>query len=260
MWAIHVPARAQIYALRDANGTLVLSDRPLGAEARTFAVPRTTAIRTTRPAVVASVSKYHDLIENHAAAAGLRSDLVRAVIQVESAFNPWARSHKGAMGLMQLMPYTAAQLGVRNAYDPEENIRGGTMYLRQLLDRFGGNEELALAAYNAGPGAVERHGHAIPPFRETRAYVARIRGRTEVLAATAAARTPTLVIYKTMQMVGGREVPRYSNVKPASGDYQVVSRTATAPPAVATAVRPPAAASPATPRPGSPDAGATSQP
>jgi soluble lytic murein transglycosylase-like protein len=217
---IAAPARAQIYALRDANGTLVLSDKPLGPGARTFPVVGSTAIRTTRSTDTVSKPRYDALIEDHASAQGLRPDLVRAVIQVESAFNPRARSPKGAMGLMQLMPYTAAELGVRNPYDPDENIRGGTVYLRQLLDRFGGREELALAAYNAGPAAVVRYGEAIPPYRETRDYVVRVKGQTEVQAA----RTPMLVIYKTTQIIDGREVARYSNVKPGTGDYEIVTR------------------------------------
>jgi soluble lytic murein transglycosylase len=112
------------------------------------------------------------LIERHAAAQDLDTRLVRAVIQVESGYNPDARSRKGAMGLMQLMPQTAQELKVRNAYDPDENIRGGTAYLRRMLDHFG-TLELALAAYNAGPTAVTRHG-GIPPYRETRNYVQRV--------------------------------------------------------------------------------------
>lgn len=113
------------------------------------------------------------LIRSHAQRHGLSSRLVQAVIQVESGYNPRARSHKGAMGLMQLMPDTARLMKVSNPYDPDENIRGGTLYLRRMLDRFANNVQLALAAYNAGPSAVDRF-RGIPPYRETRDYVGRV--------------------------------------------------------------------------------------
>jgi soluble lytic murein transglycosylase-like protein len=217
-----VQASAQIYAWRDANGTLVLSDKAITAPTDVYVVEGAPAIRTTRP-----VSKpddtafYESLILEHATRQSLRPELVRAVIQVESGFNPQARSPKGAMGLMQLMPATAKTLGVRFPFDPEDNIRGGTMYLRQLLDRYDGDERLALAAYNAGSGAVDRHGGTVPPYRETREYV------TKVGAAADGPRTGTasggkLRLYKFIEIIDDRVIPKYSTEQPASGTYEIV--------------------------------------
>jgi len=202
-------ASAQIYSWRDANGTRVRSDeRPASGEVRAFPVPGSRTVRSTRTVARPASHQIDAIIERNARAHDLRPELVRAVIQTESAFNPVALSPKGAMGLMQLMPGTAEQYGVKNPYDPEENVRGGTAYLRDLIDRYQGSEELALAAYNAGPAAVDRFGQTVPPYRETRDYLARVRQATSVPVKS---RTR---IYKTLVMVDGRAVVKYTNVKP----------------------------------------------
>jgi hypothetical protein len=125
------------------------------------------------PAEPLEMGPYGEIITTVAQTHGVDPLLVRALIQVESGDRPTARSHKGAMGLMQLMPSTARLYKVRNPYDPKANIAAGVKHLKSLLDRMGGAVELALAAYNAGEGAVKKF-NGIPPYRETRDYVSRI--------------------------------------------------------------------------------------
>src|SRR5262245_8158659 len=215
-------ADAQIYAWRDANGTLVLSDRAIDAPTDVYTVAGASKYVTTRPADGGvEDSRFEPLIQEHSTRQSLRPELVRAVIQVESGFNPRALSPKGAMGLMQLMPATARSLGVNNPWDPAQNIRGGTDYLRRLLDEYDGNEELALAAYNAGSGAVAKYGRRIPPYRETRDYVRKVGAAAGEGPASSGKK---LIIYKTIEIVDGRAVPRYSSEKPSTGSYQIVGR------------------------------------
>ena len=207
------PAEAQIYSWRDASGILTLSDRPMNGAARAITVP------VGSPLVARSSPHFEPLIRQHAGQRGVRPELVRAVIQVESAFNPRAVSPKGAMGLMQLMPATAKQFGVIDPFNPAENIRAGVSYLRQLLDRYDHDEQLALAAYNAGPGAVDKYGAKVPPYKETQNYVLKITGIRGNARSAPGAR-----IFRVTEIVDGRPVVKYTNTKPANGEFVEVRR------------------------------------
>jgi soluble lytic murein transglycosylase len=157
-------AAGEIRVSRADDGTLVLTNEPGHGSGTVERPPRRRA-----PSL-----DLLPLIERYAQARGLDPVLVQAVIQAESAYDPRAVSRKGAIGLMQLMPETARELGV-DPWDPEQNVRGGTLYLRRLIDAFEGDVRLALAGYNAGPGAVKRYG-GIPPYSETTTYVSRVLG------------------------------------------------------------------------------------
>lgn len=134
-----------------------------------------------RPLAVLADKPFAAEIEAAARASGLDPALVHAVIHVESAYRPTAISDKGAVGLMQVLPETACRFGIRNPADPGDNLLAGTRYLRALLDRFDQRPDLALAAYNAGEGAVLRHAGNIPPYPETRRYVPAVLARFEEL-------------------------------------------------------------------------------
>jgi len=202
-------AQAQLYSWKDASGRLIISDTPKDPSARTYSVAYVGAsygVTKGSTAPKRRITEFDDLIVEHATQHSLHPDFVRAVIQAESAFNPRARSVKGAMGLMQLMPGTAAEYGVTNAYDPVQNIKAGVAYLKSLLVRFKNDVSLALAAYNAGPKAVERYGNAVPPYKETRNYVSKIQAN----AGAAATETGPKPIVRHVEVVNGREVVRYT--------------------------------------------------
>ena len=126
--------------------------------------------------------RVEDAVAKAAVEHGVDADLLLAVAEVESGLRPDAVSSKGALGVMQLMPATAARMGVADALNPDENIDGGARYLREQIDRFGGDLSLALAAYNAGPEAVSRHG-GVPPYGETRRFVSRVLSRMAAMGA-----------------------------------------------------------------------------
>ena len=165
-------AVARIRQLDAVLGSAVPAPAP--ADSATFAAALSQA--AAPPAV--ATGGYGALVDSAASRYGVDPRLVEAVLQTESGGDPTATSAAGAQGLMQLMPATAQSLGVADPYDPAQSIDGGTRYLRGLLDRFGGNEQLAVAAYNAGPGAVERYG-GVPPYPETQSYVRQVLSRAE---------------------------------------------------------------------------------
>src|SRR5262245_40129484 len=159
--------QAEVYQYVDATGTISLTNVPSDVRYRRIK-PEQTPLRLVLPE-----RELAPVIARHSQQHQLHPALIRAIIKAESNFDPHAISRAGAVGLMQLMPQTAVRLDVRDLYDPDDNVGGGTKYLRQLLDRFHGNLPLALAAYNAGENAVDRY-QSLPPFDETRQYVRKV--------------------------------------------------------------------------------------
>jgi soluble lytic murein transglycosylase-like protein len=170
-------ANPKIYTYVDAQGLRHYTDVPDNYRYRLLVISpqdRTASGDRYDAQLLARATQYDSIIENAAVSAALEPNLLRAVIVVESGFNSHAVSKRGAVGLMQLMPATAIRFGVSNPYDARQNVHAGARYLKFLIDRFGQNVRLALAAYNAGEDAVDRNGGQIPPFTETMAYVPRV--------------------------------------------------------------------------------------
>lgn len=171
------PVRADVYVYTDTNAVEHYTNVPSNDRFQRLSVLVEEEGKHNRAGalpVKGNAALYATHIEHVANEVGVDPALVHAVINAESGYNPVAVSRAGAQGLMQLMPGTAKRYSVKNAFDPEQNIRGGTRYLRDLLVMFDNNLELALAAYNAGENAVLRHGRKIPPYRETKAYVPKV--------------------------------------------------------------------------------------
>lgn len=165
-------AAADIYKYVDADGVVHFTNDP---PTKKFKLYRREGAKAQQQIVGRSIpSSYGDIISRNCEKYSLEEGLVHAVIKAESNYNSAAVSNKGALGIMQLMPATARLLNVDNPLDAEENIRGGSCYLRQMLNEFNGNLDFAIAAYNAGPNAVRRH-NGIPPYEETQTYVKRVK-------------------------------------------------------------------------------------
>lgn len=166
-----LPSRADIYKYEDADGVIHLTNVPSNPKAKYVMLVREKRILFPRQI---NIRDYDKIITQAAAKFNLDAALIKAVIKAESNFNHKAVSRAGAKGLMQLMPQTASSLNVDDVFHPGNNIEGGARYLRYLLNLYRGNLTLALAAYNAGEGAVAKYNYGVPPYRETQNYVRRV--------------------------------------------------------------------------------------
>ncbi len=161
-------ARADIYMYRDANGVMHFTNTPVSSKYRIYVRSRQARLRPSPGG-----RNYDRIIQDASQRYGVDFSLLKAIIRAESSFNPAAVSRKGARGLMQIMPENFNALEIRDPFDPRQNIMGGARYFRTLLDRYQGKVALTLAAYNAGPTAVDRY-QRIPPYVETQDYVEKV--------------------------------------------------------------------------------------
>ena len=211
MWTRAFSAENKAQVIRTANGVLLFTN-----------VLETAVMPVPAPAITLSADPIHALIETISDKHGVDPALVKAIVKTESNFDRWAVSAKGARGLMQLIPGTGARFGVRDFFDPRQNIEGGVRYMKFLLDKFKGNLDLSRAAYNAGENLVERLGR-IPSIPETRNYVRKVRASYGVPAVKAAAPISAPVVAAlnpvpaapaVFRSVDERGVIHYSNVAP----------------------------------------------
>jgi len=172
LWiALTTPVSADIYMYIDDDGVVHFTNAPTASESEYRVFVREGIKKAYRRY---SSDRYDTFIREAAELYGVSYPLLKAIIKAESDFNPKAISRKGALGLMQLMPHNVKAMNINDPFDPWENIMGGARYFRSMLDRFEGQLSLSLAAYNAGPTAVERYNFQIPPYKETQDYVARV--------------------------------------------------------------------------------------
>jgi soluble lytic murein transglycosylase-like protein len=201
-----VPADAEVYRLKAPDGTVHFTNAPTDPQYRRMGAPSGSEAGWLR-LPKGDTRPYMSEITEASNRYGIPERLVTAVIRAESGFNPRAVSRKGAQGLMQLMPATASTLGVRNSFDPRENIHGGVRHLRGLIDRFPGNLPFAIAAYNAGEKAVLASG-GIPPYPETQDYVGKV---MRFYGIPQGGETAPTQIYQTISRDG---TVTYSNIPP----------------------------------------------
>ena len=180
LFAVGGAAQAEVYVYEMPDGSRMITDHPIKAKySRVVRVTRdvkgagTLAAQKNSPVFREAPSTYDNLIRRYADEYGVEFALVKAIMQAESAFNPYAVSNKGARGLMQMMPSTAGQYGVQDIYNPRENIRAAVQHLKYLFDTFDHRPVLVIAAYNAGESAVKQH-RGIPPYEETENYVKKV--------------------------------------------------------------------------------------